>query len=99
MYIHIELFLGTFCHSASFNHFSLVIFICIRVKDYISCGLHISKLQDPDGGLNVAKTKAKLGVLGEIMSATLPSSFRSDGFSGNLSVLPQINYGVTFGDN
>ena len=28
------------------------------------------------------------------MPATLPSSFPSDGFSENLSVLPQINYGV-----
>ena len=33
------------------------------------------ELQDPDGGLNVAKKKAKLGVLGEIMPATLPSIF------------------------
>jgi len=67
---------------------------CVRVKDYIKGGIHLSKLQDPDGGLNIARKRAKLSVLDEITTAKLPSSFPSDGFLEDVSLLPEINYGV-----
>jgi len=49
----------------------------------------MSKLQDPDGILNIARKRAKLDVLDEI-----PSSFPSDGFLEDVSLLLEINYSV-----
>ena len=46
------------------------------------------------GGLNVAKKKAKLGILDEISPPTLKCSFPTEGFSEELSALPEVSYGT-----
>ena len=44
--------------------------------------------------MNLARKRAKLGLLDKITPAKLPSSFPSDGFLEEVSLLPEINYGV-----
>ena len=40
-----------------------------RYKDYVSGGLHLKKLRDPDGGVHLARKKVLMGIADEIKPA------------------------------
>ena len=76
-----------------FKNYSYTCFLVFRVKDYIKSGLASKKLLDPDGGVNIARKKAELGVLDVVepeLTATFPSE--AEGFTESLSDLPIVNF-------
>ena len=64
-----------------------------RVKDYIAGGLSC-KIRDSDGGINLAKVKAGLGLMEEVDNNKLKVNFPVDGFTEDLSILPAISFGT-----
>ena len=49
-------------------------------------------LRDPDGGVNLAKKKAQLGVLEEVIPEKLQTTFPSETYSDKLEGLPAITF-------
>lgn len=62
------------------------------MNDYIKSGLASKYLRDPDGGINVLKKKAQLGVL-DNAEPELSPTFPKEGFSCDLSGMPKITFG------
>ena len=66
--------------------------ICLyRVNNYIENGLSKDK-EDPDGGVNLAKKKKKLGAADEV-DPELNEKFPCYGFQCGISELPRISFG------
>lgn len=63
-----------------------------RVQDYIKSGLATKYLRDPDGGINLLKKKAHLGVLDNADLEPSPA-FPKEGFSCDLSGIPRVTFG------
>ena len=61
-----------------------------RVKDYMKINC---KLIDPDGGVNLAKKKARLGLC-ENISPKSPDEFPREGYNDDLSDVPVVDYNI-----
>ena len=61
-----------------------------RVKDYMKINC---KLIDPDGGVNLAKKKARLGLC-ENISPKSPDEFPREGYNNDLSDVPVVDYNI-----
>jgi hypothetical protein len=64
-----------------------------RVKDYVKNGLDSKYLRDPDGGINLQRKKAQLGLL----ESTVPDvshSFPKEGFKTDISGMPKLTFGT-----
>ena len=51
------------------------------------------KLIDPDGGVNLAKKKARLGLC-ENISPKSPDEFPTEGYNDDLSDVPNVDYNM-----
>ena len=61
-----------------------------RVKDYMKLNC---KLVDPDGGVNVAKKKVRLGLC-ENISPESCNEFPSEGYNDDLTDVPNVDYNM-----
>ena len=61
------------------------------MKDYLK--LKAGKLVDPDGGINIAKKKAQLGLYENISPESL-KGFPSEGYTDELSDVPHVDYNM-----
>ena len=61
-----------------------------RVKDYMK---NNCKLIEPDGGVSLAKKKARLGLCGNI-SPKSPDEFPREGYNNDLSDVPVVDYNI-----
>ena len=66
-----------------------------RYKDYVSGGLHLKKLRDPDGGVHLARKKVLMGIADEINPA-ITDLFPKDGYHDDLSNVPDVNFGTVW---
>lgn len=64
-----------------------------RVKHYIDYGLDKKYLRDPDGGVNLMKKKASLGLVDQT-EPKLSESFPKEGYTSDLSALPKVSFGT-----
>ena len=55
-----------------------------RYKDYVSGGLHLKNLRDPDGGVHLARKKVLMGIADEVNPA-ITDHFPKDGYHDDLS--------------
>ncbi|KAK3720696.1 hypothetical protein QZH41_013372 [Actinostola sp. cb2023] len=62
-----------------------------RVKDYIKNGLDHKYLRDPDGGINVLRKKAEIGVF-EHKYPELTEIFHKEVFKSNLMGIPKVSF-------
>ena len=67
-----------------------------RLKDYVSGGLHLKNLKDPDGGVHLARKKVILGIMDEVNPPNITEIFPKDGFHEDLSNLPEVNFGTVW---
>ena len=67
-----------------------------RLKDYVSGGLHLKNLKDPDGGVHLARKKVILGIMDEVNPPKITEIFPKDGFHEDLSNLPEVNFGTVW---
>jgi hypothetical protein len=63
-----------------------------RIKDYKNNGLDSKYLRDPDGGINLLKKKAELGVLEN--TEPVASTFPKEGFKCDISNIPKLTFGT-----
>lgn len=66
-----------------------------RVHDYIKHGFDVKYLRDPDGGVNLLRKKAQLGVL-ENQEPEVKDSFPKEGFQPDIKALPKISFGTVW---
>ena len=66
-----------------------------RYKDYLSGGLHLKKLRDPDSGVHLARKKVLMGIADEINPA-ITDLFPKDGYHDDLSNVPDVNFGTVW---
>ena len=66
-----------------------------RYKDYVSGGLHLKNLRDPDGGVHLARKKVLMGIADEVNPA-ITDHFPKDGYHDDLSDLPFVNFGTVW---
>ena len=64
----------------------VLLFMHARYKDYVSGGLHLKKLRDPDGGVHLARKKVLMGIADEI-NPTITDLFPKDGYHDDLDEL------------
>jgi len=64
-----------------------------RVNDYVKNGLDSKYLCDPDGGINLQRKKAQLGVL-ESTAPDVSHSFPKEGFKTDISGMPKVTFGT-----
>ena len=57
--------------------------------------LKAGKLVDPDGGINIAKTKAQLGLYEKIGPESL-KGFPGEGYTDELSDVPHVDYNMSW---
>ena len=79
--------------SRHFKLSSILSHLIHRVKDYQDSGLDKKYLRDPDGGINLLKKKAQLGVLEET-EPDVRSTFPKEGFKCDISGIPNLNFGT-----
>jgi len=58
----------------------------------MSSGMDKKYLRDPDGGINLIKKKAQLGVLKDVNPQKLEASFPTESYSYKLEDLPTITF-------
>ena len=66
-----------------------------RYKDYLSGGLHLKNLRDPDGGVHLVRKKVLMGIADEINPA-ITDLLAKDGYHYDLSNLPDVNFGTVW---
>ena len=64
----------------------VLLFMHARYKDYVSGGLHLKKLRDPDGGVHLARKKVLMGIADET-NPTITDLFPKDGYTMTISVM------------
>lgn len=65
------------------------------MKYYVNNGLDAKYLRDPDGGVNLLRKKAKLGVLVK-SEPDLKQEFPTEGFKSDLTEIPEVTFGTVW---
>ena len=82
-------------NSRNYSNLTCVYISFNRVKDYIRNGFDVKYLRDPDGGVNLLKKKAELGLL-DNKEPSLTETFPKDGFNTDLLGIPKVNFGTVW---
>ena len=64
-----------------------------RYKDYVSGGLHLKNLRDPDDGVHLARKKV---LIADEINPAITDLFPKDGYHDDLSNLPDVNFGTVW---